>query len=319
MSTALLSDEVMPLGVDDIQLWLPSNEDQLDSTMPLAWCLSPELRDQLVSIGAEDAKLLIVVTNGLKETGRYLAPILAGRTYVAFRYPGLNTVHAVAVWTDRFDDSDSKFRAKDYLKRNPDGTYRHSLMEPIDLELQALRETAAARSSTVMHQKSSISMLKRRLLPPAQDPERPQIASPADIERWEIDVEMARLVRRMHELDNGEPEEIEAEIEGAEEDLAAMLSDALAADEAVAARVATTERVMLFPKNLPVKRSKSVGELDVMIPETMFARAWRGSALASILPTLLTATPRSIQPRMLRTFSISAMEYRRCPLSVRVG
>ena len=51
----------------------------------------------------------------------------------------------------------------------------------------------------------------------------------------------------------------------------------------------------------------------------MCDNAWSGSVLARILPTLLTATPRSIQPRMLWTRSISDIEYRRCPLSVRVG
>lgn len=111
----------------------------VDATIPIRWCVSPALIDELKDKGFMDPQLLLVVQHPKQEllsndythdswhdTSRYLVPIENEMRFVTFKRPGINRVVAVIVDVSR---ADSK---KDFHKRLfAHGTwgYRHGVTD----------------------------------------------------------------------------------------------------------------------------------------------------------------------------------------------
>lgn len=71
---------------------------QVDSSVPLRWCISHETARRLQSMGVENPYMLIVIEQGGYETDRYIVPLTAQMCYVRFIRPGKNVIHATIVW-----------------------------------------------------------------------------------------------------------------------------------------------------------------------------------------------------------------------------
>ena len=83
---------------ESIQLFTKLSPDgQVDSVVPLRWCISRETAETLKEKKITKPYMLIVISNGQEEVDRYLTPLTAEMQYIRFRKPGKNTVHATIV------------------------------------------------------------------------------------------------------------------------------------------------------------------------------------------------------------------------------
>ena len=260
-------------GFDDIKLFLPNNSDQADSYMPVGWCVSPELRAYLFENQIEDPMILISVTHGLVETGRYLFPLLAGSDFVAFRHSGLNTLYAVVVWQDKAGDDPA--RPKNYLKM--DGTkYDKKLIVPVDEHLSELQD----EQSRVQHDMNQIRRrifdlgLQLNTLRQVPEPISPGL-SPQASEQQRITSKIAELNMRLLELEGKDESSLLRQIGEFEKALADLQPTAERIQAEIDERKQKPSYVMTVCRNLHTPRSECVGELDVMIPATMFGKSWR--------------------------------------------
>lgn len=88
-----------PAPIAPLQLYAQvSEEGEVESVIPIRWCVSPALVETLKERNVEDAHVLLVTFHDGKEVNRKVAPLVAEMTYLSFAYAGANDVHAVVVW-----------------------------------------------------------------------------------------------------------------------------------------------------------------------------------------------------------------------------
>ncbi len=111
-------------------------EGQAHSSVPVSWCFSPDLVERLKERGVESPHVLIVVTNEGAEVSRDVVPLTSLMTYIQFRRPGKNRIHATVVWS-------SEENPKKILRKKDDnGGYRCEVVEQRDSMLDQYRDTA---------------------------------------------------------------------------------------------------------------------------------------------------------------------------------
>lgn len=106
-------------------------EGQTHSMVPLSWCLSPDLAERMRQQGVDNAYMLIVVSNGGVEITRDVVPLMDLMTYVQFRRPGQNEIHATVVY-----GSEVK---KKLRKKEDGGQYQCQVLEERDPMLDSHR------------------------------------------------------------------------------------------------------------------------------------------------------------------------------------
>lgn len=94
-----MTSEALVEQTEGIQLFIDQDESgQVDSVVPVRWCISKELASQLQADDIQYPFMLLVITNGANEMGRYVVPLTREMAYIRFSRPGINTVHATVVW-----------------------------------------------------------------------------------------------------------------------------------------------------------------------------------------------------------------------------
>jgi hypothetical protein len=82
-----------------IRLYVDQDPDgQVDSVVPVRWCISRETAEMIQQLGIDDPQLVIIVENDDKEMDRYIVPVERLMQYVQFRRPGNNVLHATVMW-----------------------------------------------------------------------------------------------------------------------------------------------------------------------------------------------------------------------------
>ena len=123
-------------------------EGQVQSVVPISWCISEEIADQITNKKIVDPHLLIVISNDGRELERRLVPLMALMDYVQFRNSGTNTIHAMVVW--KRNGKSIKEQIED---RYDNGGYRMTLLahrqlnvERLESELNALSDSKVTRT-----------------------------------------------------------------------------------------------------------------------------------------------------------------------------
>lgn len=94
-----MTSEALAEQTEGIQLFIDQDDSgQVDSVVPVRWCISKELASQLQEADVQYPFMLLVITNGSNEMGRYVVPLMREMTYIRFSRPGINMVHATVVW-----------------------------------------------------------------------------------------------------------------------------------------------------------------------------------------------------------------------------
>lgn len=131
MKGSTVTEQVIAKAEGALSLFLKQNKNgQVDSVVPIQWCISRETGEMLQAEGTEEPFLLIVISNGEKEMDRRLVPLREEMCYLNFHRPGENVIHATIVWmkdevfgspkkifNERFDDGE--FRTQILTDENP--------------------------------------------------------------------------------------------------------------------------------------------------------------------------------------------------------
>jgi|GEM_PF-3526356 len=104
---------------------------QMDSVVPLRWCLSQPAVQQLASSEVKRPYLLVVIENEGQEMERYVFSAWDQMRYIQFRRPGNNVVHAAVVWGEG-DQSPRKV----LLKKDGQGKYKQEVLRPRHIHLE---------------------------------------------------------------------------------------------------------------------------------------------------------------------------------------
>ena len=125
-----MSTTAQTAPVEAISLYTVQDENgQVDSAVPVRWCISRETAEKLQREKIENPHLLLVISNNGVEISRYVVPLFNEMHYVQFLRPGDNLIHATIVWygsakelrktlTERFKDSD-RYRVTLIEERQP--------------------------------------------------------------------------------------------------------------------------------------------------------------------------------------------------------
>ncbi len=125
----------------EIKLAIEQDPDgQVHSSVPVSWCLSPDIVERLKERGVENPYALIVVTNGGMEVSRDVVPLTSMMTYVQFRRPGKNRIHAAVVWST--DENPKKV----LIKKDDHGDYRCKVVDQRDPMLDSYRDASGLLS-----------------------------------------------------------------------------------------------------------------------------------------------------------------------------
>lgn len=125
----------------EIKLAIEQDPDgQVHSSVPVSWCLSPDIVERLKEQGVENPYALIVVTNGGMEVSRDVVPLTSMMTYVQFRRPGKNRIHATVVWST--DENPKKV----LIKKDDHGDYRCKVVDQRDPMLDSYRDASGLLS-----------------------------------------------------------------------------------------------------------------------------------------------------------------------------
>lgn len=133
-------------SAEPIQLYTVQDpEGQVDSVVPLRWCITPETVRMIQERGFEDPHMLIIIENGGSEVDRELVPLTDMMCYIEFRRPGTNVVHATIVASEPLahcsvNEVFSKWDSKHYLGsvlRFHDSTIDHSIDDVKRLDCEA--------------------------------------------------------------------------------------------------------------------------------------------------------------------------------------
>jgi hypothetical protein len=110
---------------EPLQLFVDQDPDgQVDSVVPVRWCISAEVAQQIKVLEINDPQLLIVISNDEKEVDRRLVSLWNQMEYIQFRRPGANKIHAAILWSP---DGSQVVRAK-VKARDDDGDYTMPLI-----------------------------------------------------------------------------------------------------------------------------------------------------------------------------------------------
>lgn len=89
----------LPTPLAPLQLYADASPDgQVESVIPIRWCVNPDLVETLRERKVEDAHVLLVTRHGDREVGRKIVPLVNEMTYLSFEYSGENEVTAIVVW-----------------------------------------------------------------------------------------------------------------------------------------------------------------------------------------------------------------------------
>lgn len=149
-----------------VQLFVDQSEDgQVDSTVPLRWCISKETAERLQFEEVEDPHLLIVISNDGEEVGRYLVPLTSEMRYIQFRRPGTNIVHAGIV----------RYRTSIMDRKN--GRFENQVLEQCVPGLDELNEEWQKLISDANATAERLDALKRKIDAKQKEPAEPRIWS----------------------------------------------------------------------------------------------------------------------------------------------
>jgi hypothetical protein len=252
---------------------------QVDSVIDVTWCISPDLRAELVAKEVTEPLLLLTVTHDHEEMDRYVVPLLAEKWQIRFRHPGTNTVYGVVIWSK--GESAAKIR-RVTTKTGSNGGYRRSVMSELDPELQRLSEAVANLKSSIGGNEHFLAQ---------HDPDTLGLAIDTRWEGPEDHREEAMALRRevaertrtlkilagtYEEPEPAAPEELAtttAELDQLRAELA-ELEPAYAArrDNPVTEYLWHDSFYGLGNSEISISRSDNTGELDVEIPAAMFAK-----------------------------------------------
>lgn len=71
------------------------------ATLPIRWCISPEMQQEIIDRRLEDPCILIVVTNGTQEIHRVVRPLTTQMAYVQVPRAGKTTIYGAIVYRTR--------------------------------------------------------------------------------------------------------------------------------------------------------------------------------------------------------------------------
>jgi len=275
--TYIVSDEAIQLNV------INAREGQTDSVVNLWWCTKPNLEMELVERQVIDPMLLLVATHGDKETGRWLVPLAAEKTQIAFRHPGKNIVHAVVVW-----GAGDRKSLRYILTGKDNGHYRTKVIQASDPVLAELKNKLGSTSQELEDAQSDITLMER--LRDGQDIEGPEETSDLTGDELQIALlelqitdaqdEIDRLSGDYHEPGEFDPDKLTqleaktATLQIEYDEIKAKLDERRDNPEHVVKLVGVLgeDQHPFSDTHYNVNQSKSTGELDVMIPEGMFAK-----------------------------------------------
>ena len=124
------TDAEVPVMPGEISLSIKQDsEGQVHSSVPLSWRPSPDLKERLQQLEVEQAFMLIVITNEGYEVTRQVVPLMDLMTYVQFRRPGKNRIHATVVY--------GKDPKRVLRKRHDNGVYACPVIERRDSMLDS--------------------------------------------------------------------------------------------------------------------------------------------------------------------------------------
>lgn len=130
--------EIAPSGA--LSLFLDQDEKgQVDSTVPVRWCISRETAEMIEAEGILDPQLLIVIEQNGQELERYVVPLEDQMRYIQFRRPGTNVIHATVMWQP--DDEEPSVK-EIVTGRTDSGLYRAQMLSMKRPETEALEAKA---------------------------------------------------------------------------------------------------------------------------------------------------------------------------------
>lgn len=110
---------------EPLQLFVDQDPNgQVDSVVPVRWCISAEVARQIKTLEINDPQLLIVISNDEEEVDRRVVSLWNQMEYIQFRRPGANKIHAAILWSP---DGYQVVRAK-VNARDDDGGYKMPLI-----------------------------------------------------------------------------------------------------------------------------------------------------------------------------------------------
>ncbi len=153
-----------------LSLFLDQDEKgQVDSSVPVRWCISRETAKMIEEKDIIDPQLVIVIEQDGVELERYVTPLEDQMRYIQFRRPGKNVIHATIMRQgDNADESVKKLLSK----RHDNGTYRIGLLRDERPKTEALD----ARESSLRAQ-------RRRLDEDMQDYDKERAVLTAKIDQ----------------------------------------------------------------------------------------------------------------------------------------
>ncbi len=126
MKGSTVTEQVIAKAEGALSLFLKQNKNgQVDSVVPIQWCISRETGEMLQAESAEEPFLLIAISNGGKEMDRRLVPLTDEMCYLNFHRPGENVIHATIVWMKGESDGSPK---KVFNKRFDDGEFMTQIL-----------------------------------------------------------------------------------------------------------------------------------------------------------------------------------------------
>ena len=131
MTTALV-----PANDQDVRLFTDIDpRGHASSVIPLRWCVSKQVAEDLQTKDIRDPRLLVVVTNGGQEVARHLFGLFEEMRYIPFLKPGANVVHATVVWSQGGSSID-----KLIFDRYDTGTFKCSVISATQVHADELHE-----------------------------------------------------------------------------------------------------------------------------------------------------------------------------------
>jgi hypothetical protein len=145
-----LSTTIDKAPSEALSLFLDQNEKgQVDSSVPVRWCISRKTAEMIEAEGILDPQLLIVIEQDGQELQRYVFPLEDQMRYIQFRRPGTNTIHATVLW----QPDDEEASVKTILeKRDDNGQYRADTLDVKRPETEALE----AKSRSLQRERSGL-------------------------------------------------------------------------------------------------------------------------------------------------------------------
>lgn len=132
----LLSTALKEAPGEALSLILEQHDDgQVDSSVPIRWCISRETAKMIEEKGILDPQLVIVIEQGGQELRRYVVPLEQQMHWIQFSRPGENVIRATIMWPATDDDTSVK---KVLTSKNDEGNYKAALVSTSQPKVEAL-------------------------------------------------------------------------------------------------------------------------------------------------------------------------------------